>query len=346
MAAVASSGRAERLAGLPAAEAAGRLYEAYHQRVVRYCVTCLGSREEAEDAAQSTFLHALRALERGVEPQAEAAWLFAIARNVCLARQRARGRRRELEALQDPVLLQDVSAAPERSDGLSGIEEALASLPENQRRAVLLRDWQGLSYREIADDLGLSGAAVETLIFRARRSLAKQLDAERAQEKRRVLRGFDVGSAAAALKSLLGVGAAAKLAVVAVTVAAVAGVATVVEHVGPREQPTVPPPAVRQSGPTAAVDGHVRLNRRTAAPTPRRSAPEQTAKPKRSAGQPTGQTGDPERVEVVDDAAGNLGERVGKTVPAPPETSLPDVPELPIEPPPVPDLGSPEFPLS
>ena len=47
--------------------------------------------------------------------------------------------------------------------------------PEQQRRALLLREWQGLSYREISEQLGITQAAVETLLFRARRSLAASL---------------------------------------------------------------------------------------------------------------------------------------------------------------------------
>ena len=57
-------------------------------------------------------------------------------------------------------------------------------MPENQRRAILLREWQGLSYREIAAELELSQAAVETLIFRARRSLASTLESEAKQPGR------------------------------------------------------------------------------------------------------------------------------------------------------------------
>jgi RNA polymerase sigma factor (sigma-70 family) len=319
--------------------------------VLRYCLTCLRSREEAEDAAQSTFLYAFRALERGVEPQAEAPWLFAIARNVCMARQRTRGRRRERETLQDPVLLQDVSAAPERSDGLVGIEEALAKLPQNQRRAILLREWQGLSYKEIAADLGLSGAAVETLIFRARRSLAEQLDAERAQEKPRVLRGFDIASVAAALKPVLGWGTAAKLAVAAATVATAV---TVAGKTVPGEQPAAPPPAVRQVEPAADLSEHVSPGATAATPAPARGAPERrkatperAARPERAAEEPAGttQTGDSEPADTVDGVAGTLGDVVSKTVPALPETSLPELPELPVELPSAPELQAPDLPL-
>ena len=77
-------------------------------------------------------------------------------------------------------------------------------MPESQRRAILLREWQGLSYREIAAELELSQTAVETLIFRARRSLAKGLAEPQARaEKRRAVRGADLGSLLTGLKSVL-----------------------------------------------------------------------------------------------------------------------------------------------
>ena len=73
-------------------------------------------------------------------------------------------------------------AAPRRSTrttSSTGFADALAELTPNQRRAILMREWQGLSYREIAEELSLSEGAVETLIFRARRSLARKLDRSR-----------------------------------------------------------------------------------------------------------------------------------------------------------------------
>jgi hypothetical protein len=76
--------------------------------------------------------------------------------------------------------------------------DALAALTPNQRRAILLREWQGLSYREIAAELSLTEAAVETLLFRARRSLARKLDRSRAWS------WSNLGSALAWGKTLLG----------------------------------------------------------------------------------------------------------------------------------------------
>jgi RNA polymerase sigma-70 factor (ECF subfamily) len=209
-----------------AAATAGRLYEEHYERVFGYCLYKLGMRQEAEDAAQTTFLWALRSLEAGIEPRLEANWLFTIAQNACRARIRTRGRRRDQEVLSDPQILQRV--APARSgveEALVGLEEALRDMPDLQRQAIVLREWRGFSYKEVAETLGLSHAAVETLIFRARRSLASRLEypASRTRTKARTL-ALDIGSLASGLKSLLGLGlgTGAKAGGLASTVAAVA----------------------------------------------------------------------------------------------------------------------------
>ena len=180
-AAAGDSPRRDALPALPAVLPSARateLYERYGRQILAFCLHRLGSREEAEDAAQTTFLNAFRGLERGVVPELEQAWLFTIAERVCLTRRRSFSRRRKVEAPSDLESLQDVLPSPERAtEELIPLTDALAELPPTQRRALLLREWHGLSYREIAAELGLSQAAVETLLFRGRRSLAKSLDA-------------------------------------------------------------------------------------------------------------------------------------------------------------------------
>ena len=214
-----------------ASESAGDLYERYYDRIYGYCLYQLGSREEAEDVAQTTFMWAFRGLRRGVVPRAEASWLFTIAQNACRARHRTRGRRREREVLSDPVTLADMSPAPEiEHDDLMGLEEALARMPELQRRAILLREWRGFSYKEIAEELELSGGAVETLIFRARRSLAELLAGKPAPKRSRAL-AFDFGSIAAALKSAFGAGSAAKIAAGVAAIVAATTLAGATEQV-------------------------------------------------------------------------------------------------------------------
>ncbi len=205
------------------ADALTGLYERHADRVIQYCLNWLRSREEAEDAAQTTFLYAYRGLDRGVVPAHERAWLLSIARNVCLSRTDA-ARRRAVEVPQDPHALEEIIAAPAPSNELDGLTDALATLTEQQRHAILLREWHGLSYSEIAEQLELSQAAVETLLFRARRSLA-----------RRLRQPLGIGSFLPWLRSL-GEGGAAKVALgaAAVAVTATTGAVTAAHQQQPR----------------------------------------------------------------------------------------------------------------
>ena len=244
------------MAALPETARATDLYERYASRLYGFCLQRLGSREEAEDAVQTTFLNAFRGLSRGVVPVSESAWLFKIAENVCLSRHRAAFRRRRVEAPGDLAAVEDTVAAPVRADDeLIPLEDALADMPEAQRRALLLREWQGLSYREIAAELEVSQSAVETLIFRARRSLARRLEAPRAR-LRRVGQAIDVGAALSALKGALSTGAVVKAAIAGVALTGlVAGIA--VDRPQPRRHDAPPQPAAstQQRHVTRAPEG-------------------------------------------------------------------------------------------
>ena len=237
LAAVPSIGRATLVEAprvAPQAAATEGLYERHAAKIQSYCHHQLGSREEAEDAVQTTFMNAFRALGRGVVPEAESAWLFKIAENVCLSRRRSSWRRGKIESPSDFGVIEEIVPGPSlQRDELIGIEDALASMPEQQRRAILLREWQGLSYREIAAELEVSQSAVETLIFRARRSLAQGLeqpDSVKPKRKsfRRALHVVDFGTIVAALKTVLIGGAAVKATVAAVAVTAAVGTAATV----------------------------------------------------------------------------------------------------------------------
>jgi RNA polymerase sigma factor (sigma-70 family) len=270
LAAVPSIGRATlveapRLA--PQAAATQGLYERHAAKILSYCQHQLGSREEAEDAVQTTFMNAFRALGRGVVPEAESAWLFKIAENVCLSRRRSSWRRGKIESPSDFQVIEEIVPGPSRErDELIGIEDALASMPEQQRRAILLREWQGLSYREVAAELEVSQSAVETLIFRARRSLAQGLEqpesVKPAKRKsfRRAAHMVDLGTIAALFKTLLAGSAAVKATAAAVAVTAAVGTAATVA------------PKPEQQAPATAAAGKVLVA--PAAAKPATSSPE------------------------------------------------------------------------
>ena len=265
MAAVPSIGRATRVEGAAAPEAdlTRALYEQHATQIFRYCLHQLGSREEAEDAVQSTFLNAFRGIKRGIVPETESAWLFKIAHNVCLSRRRSTWRRDRVESPTDFDVVEEVTPAPSlRADELIGLQDVLEQMPDQQRRAILLREWQGLSYREIGAELELTQAAVETLIFRARRSLAQGLEQPVVVEtkKRKRLAAGALGNLVSAAQSfLLGGGTVVKVA----AVVAVAGTGTVVatapvlRHHPPTGHPK-PPAAQVQSHHAAAPQNETR----------------------------------------------------------------------------------------
>ena len=193
-------------------------------------------------------MNAFRALGRGIVPESESAWLFKIAENVCLSRRRSSWRRGRIESPSDFEIIEEIVPGPSRqNDELIGIEGALASMPPQQRRAIVLREWQGLSYREIAQELEVSQSAVETLIFRARRSLATGLEQPhdvrkpRRRSFRRIRQAFDVGTVATVFKALLAGSVAVKATTAAVAVTA-AGSAYGVERIESK-------PAVRAGAP-------------------------------------------------------------------------------------------------
>ena len=327
------------------------LYERHGARVQAYCRRRLHSQEEAEDALQTTFLFACRGLQRGVVPESEVAWLLKIAHNVCLSTWDSDRRRRRLELVQAPELLEELTpAAPSDAESVIALEAALDDLTDLQRRAILLREWRGLSYREIADELELSQSAVETLIFRARRTLARSLDRQDVARPGTLARCLDVGGILSALKSALGLGGSAKLAAGLIGAAVLAGSIPGTPQRPAAAEPRVAPPA-QVSAPVAApvladplkAPGAREAATKTNQQQDRRSAAkkQRPGREKRNGSQPgqpgqavqvpsVGQTLD-ETVKgvtgVVDDTVRRVRETVDETVPEVPEV-LPPVLDL------------------
>jgi RNA polymerase sigma-70 factor (ECF subfamily) len=160
------------------------LYRRHAPDVYRYAYGLLRNRADAEDALQTTFPNAQRAFAKGVRPRDARPWLIRIARNVCREGFRRAGRR------PTEVLLRDGLPAAE-PDGPSAeeIRQALSQLSPNQRAVLVMRELEGRMYPEIAASLGVSTSAVETLLFRARRAMREQLEADldcaEAQERAR-----------------------------------------------------------------------------------------------------------------------------------------------------------------
>jgi RNA polymerase sigma factor (sigma-70 family) len=150
-----------------------RLYRKHAGDVYRYALVVLRNEADAEDVTQTTFLNAFRAMENGERPRSPQNWLIAIAHNVC--RQRFRqSQRRPNEVSYEEELAETV--VDEDAISAEDIRRALGHLAFSQRSALVMRELEGRSYQEIAEILGTTVGAVETLIFRARRALREQLE--------------------------------------------------------------------------------------------------------------------------------------------------------------------------
>jgi RNA polymerase sigma-70 factor (ECF subfamily) len=136
------------------------LYREHRAGLVRLVERELHDRHDAEDVVQTAFLDAQRALQRGTIPHNPRAWLAAIALN---AARRVRRRHVNVEALEE-YAVQQASRLPE-------IRAALADLPKNEQAAVLYRDVFGLSYAEMAEQMGRTVPAVTMILHRARSHL-------------------------------------------------------------------------------------------------------------------------------------------------------------------------------
>jgi RNA polymerase sigma-70 factor, ECF subfamily len=149
-----------------------RLYRRHRRDVYGAVLRDVRDPDEAEDVTQIAFLNAFRAIRRGEVPDKPRAWLVTIAKNVVRRRYRALATRPQ-EVVLDPEAASDLVDLDGPTAG--EIAAAIRRLPPNQRAVILLREIQGHSYAEIADELDLSLPAVETLIFRARGNLAEEL---------------------------------------------------------------------------------------------------------------------------------------------------------------------------
>jgi RNA polymerase sigma-70 factor, ECF subfamily len=152
-----------------------RLYRTHRRDVYNFVLHDVRNPDDAEDVTQVAFLNAYRALRRGHPPEKPRAWLLTIAQNVA----RRRFRRRSAQ-IQEVPLDPELAVAANDYDGPTAeeIHAAFRVLPDKQRSALAMRELQGRSYAEIADELDVSIPAVETLIFRARRALRTQLEPE------------------------------------------------------------------------------------------------------------------------------------------------------------------------
>lgn len=162
-------------------EAFVELYRRYRDRIYNFCRRMLRAPALAEEATQDVFLKLYRARAVYVARSRFSTYLYTIARNHCL---NLRARRTETLADEEigeraerpsPPVGRDPSRLLELGELRTALERALGGLPENQRAALILCHYDGLSQREAAEVLGLSESAVKALVHRSKESMLRAL---------------------------------------------------------------------------------------------------------------------------------------------------------------------------
>ncbi|MGH7324780.1 MAG: RNA polymerase sigma factor [Candidatus Rokuibacteriota bacterium] len=158
------------------------LVTAYQHRVFAVAYRMLGSRAEAEEAAQEVFLRVHRAIAEFRGDAKLSTWMYAITSRHCLNRLASGAQRLARASAAEDVLAdvpspeQDAADALERREVVVALHRAIAELPEERRIVVVLRDLEGLSYEEIAEVLDVTLGTVRSRLHRARLELKEKLE--------------------------------------------------------------------------------------------------------------------------------------------------------------------------
>ena len=156
------------------------LYRRYAPQILGFLRRLTGDEARAEDLLQETFISALRRIRASDQQLALKSWLFEIARNAAIDAWRRANRAGEVplerlsESEREPA--GEPEAAVVARQRLELLRGAFDELPDQQARALVLRELEGCSYEEIAERLALSRSAVESTIFRARRRLEREYE--------------------------------------------------------------------------------------------------------------------------------------------------------------------------
>jgi len=173
--------------------------ESFNQLILRWerpiyalAYRTIGREEDARDVCQETFLRAFRALP-GFRGQAKfSSWLYRIALNLCrdwIRRERRTGfvQPPEDTDLMDLIAAEEPSESIEdlvaRKDQIRAIERVMARLPEEQRTAIVLKEYHGLTFQEIADLMGCPLSTVKTRLYQGLSVLRRELARTQADPK-------------------------------------------------------------------------------------------------------------------------------------------------------------------
>ena len=162
-----------------------KLFETWHARIYQTCFRLMGNPQEAEDVTQDVFVRAMQAYDRFRGDADPGTWLYRIAVNQCL-NVRRRKRRLQWLALDFWNEGADETAVPgdrggsveedlQQADRERIVGNAIDTLPERQRAALILSHFERMSHKAIAEAMDSTPSAVESLLHRAKTNLGKRL---------------------------------------------------------------------------------------------------------------------------------------------------------------------------
>ena len=161
------------------------LYSLYRERIFAFILSKVHDHGRAEDIAQEVFMSALRRLRSTDQTIAFKPWIYEIAKNACIDEFRRGGRAREVPLESDGEFVIDwqtssVSRVPtpvaavEGKQRLEDLRGAFGGLSTTHHRLLVMREFEGMSYDEIGERLGMTRQMVESSLFRARRKLGEE----------------------------------------------------------------------------------------------------------------------------------------------------------------------------
>lgn len=156
------------------------LLDRHMDRLFRLAVSLIGNTADAEDLLQETFAGAYRGLDRFEGRASVGTWLTRI---LVMQVARFRRKRKRMGSIQAPEFATESEATAAKPSGVSGVDAridmqaALLQLTEAHREVLVLREFEQMSYEEIADVLGVPQGTVESRLFRARAELRQKLSA-------------------------------------------------------------------------------------------------------------------------------------------------------------------------
>jgi RNA polymerase sigma factor (sigma-70 family) len=164
-----------------------QLYARYRERIHAFILSKVRDHGRAEDLGQEVFMSALRQLRASDREIVFKPWLYTIAKNACIDEFRRGARAREVSIESDEELgaaagerflsaVPTPAAAVESKQSLADLRGAFSGLSDSQHKLLVMREFEGLTYDEIGERLGMTKQMVESGLFRARRRLGEEYD--------------------------------------------------------------------------------------------------------------------------------------------------------------------------